>query len=774
MKKILIPRYRLLFLFVLALTLSYGVGAKAADNPGTGVITDIKLDDNTIVVKGDKPFTFTLFSGNDPYRVTLEIPDMRVGQFSDRIASTKAGITEIIPKQNDSPGPSVKMEIVLQNPSSVVPSYIDGELKLQIKAGNPAVLTGLPSDILQPQPAENEDAGSERGNEKPSIEDQAEKEHNAVSEESAKAKEDAGVKQDEKEEKRQAAGPKATEVSSIEINKSAQRMNISIKGNGSMTPNVFPLKERIVIDIPGVVMKASLPKGFTPPLQSMRIGKYREKTRIVLDLKTKTDFEVASGDKTIEISLKTKSDFAKREERSEEPSKKKPVLKTVLDDMNGSSGPEKPIAKAEVASVTEKADLVPEVKKSDEAEKSTGQKISLDFQDAEVGQLIRLLSDMRKPQPYNLVLDPSVKGKRIPNLKLMNVGWNQALDIICKSADVSYRLDGNVLWIAPQTMFSKLEEDRKKARETEEQSGELLQEIVRVNYANSGEIQAAITQGKLLTPRGSITVDSRMNTLIVKDTARSIEKIRELVRVMDVSKPQVMIEAKIVQVSSKFTQNLGIKWGGTFYAPVFPNVTNGTFSVNTPTTAAGPATSNPGGTVNMTIGNANTFNVNMSLSALETINKAKTLANPKILTIDNEAANIQQGTTFFIPTVSQAGTQSQPQSATLSLQVTPKITPDGYVQIKVQATNNSLEQGTAGASAVVDTQSLSTQALVKNGETLVLGGIYQKSTTEAENQVPLLNRLPILGWLFKTKQSSGPDVTELLIFITPTILTQTI
>lgn len=175
--------------------------------------------------------------------------------------------------------------------------------------------------------------------------------------------------------------------------------------------------------------------------------------------------------------------------------------------------------------------------------------------------------------------------------------------------------------------------------------------------------------------------------------------------------------------------------------------------------------------MNLTFGHANTLSVNLSLSALESIGQTKTLSNPKILTMDNEAANIQQGTTFYIPTVSQAGTQTQSQTATLSLDVTPKITPDGYIQLKVNASDNSLQPGTAGAQAVVNTKSLKTQALVKNGETLVIGGIYRMDDSESSDGVPALSKIPGLGWLFKTRNRTH-DIKELLIFITPTIVSQ--
>jgi type IV pilus assembly protein PilQ len=260
-----------------------------------------------------------------------------------------------------------------------------------------------------------------------------------------------------------------------------------------------------------------------------------------------------------------------------------------------------------------------------------------------------------------------------------------------------------------------------------------------------------------------------MNTLIIKDTQKSIAKIRNLVKVMDVSKPQVMIEAKLVQVSNDYSETLGIKWGGSFTNPQFPTPVGGSFSVNTPTDPAGSAASVPGGALGLTVGHANTLKVDLSLSALESIGKSKTLSNPKVMTMDNEKATIQQGSTFYIATVSQAGTQTQAQTATLSLEVTPKITPDGYVQLKVTATDNSLVSVNP---PVVDTKSMTTQALVKNGETLVLGGIYTSTKTENEDGVPLLSRIPGIGWLFKTKKLVGPTTKELLIFITPTVITQ--
>ncbi len=194
--------------------------------------------------------------------------------------------------------------------------------------------------------------------------------------------------------------------------------------------------------------------------------------------------------------------------------------------------------------------------------------------------------------------------------------------------------------------------------------------------------------------------------------------------------------------------------------------------MNTPVVTPGADTTNPGGVLGLNIGAANTLQVNLSLSALESVGKSRTLSNPKILTMDNEAATIQQGTDIPYTTQSDKGSQTEFKKATLSLGVTPKITPEGYVQLKVLATNDTPGATTPKGDVAINTMSLTTNALVKNGETLVLGGIYTTGATESEAGVPLLNKIPLLGWLFKTKTQTGPNVKELLIFITPTIASQ--
>jgi len=695
-----------------------------------GAITDITVQDNFLSITGDRQFVYTMYTGNDPYKVTIDIPDMAVGDFSEKIVPEKQGITEVVPRQIDAPTSSVQVDIILQSPSSVVPEYSDNTLSVYIKPEAPVLLT---------ETKEMESTGPDEEMQVPADETAAMEE---TGDESAPVAETMAAA----DEQEQAAPlPPATEVESIEFQKSSDMVKVVIKGNGMMMPNIFPLDERIVIDLPGVSLNASLPTGSVPPVKGIRAGKHKDKVRLVLDLAEETHYDVTAAGKKIEIALKREGAVAAPPVAQKEAAAEKTSGETVEETVP-----------AEITSVPETGVPV--------AGKYIGKRISLDFQDAEIGPIFRLLADVNG---YNLVLDPAVKGRI--TIKLMNVPWDQALDIILNTFNLSKSIEGNILWIAPTNVFAKMAEERSRVKDIEEKAEDLVQEIVRVNYASAADLSSAITSGKLLSPRGSITIDGRMNTLIIKDTAGSIEKVKELVKIMDVSKPQVMIEAKLVQVSDDYREALGIRWGGSFATKTFPNTVGGNFSVNTPTQTAGPDVTAPGGVLDMTLGYANSLKVDLSLSALETINKAKTLSNPKILTMDNEAATIQQGSTFYIETVSQSGTQTEERTATLSLTVTPKITPDGYVQLKVNATDNSLVSVTP---PVVDTKSLTTQALVKNGETLVLGGIYTTSKSEGEEGLPLLGKVPILGWLFKTKTQTGPTVRELLIFITPTIVSK--
>ncbi len=775
MKKIINPALLLLSIFMLVL--SAGCASRSnvkADAPASEeplVLTDIRLLDNGIVIVSNKQFVYTMYKGNDPYRMTIDIPDMGAGIFRDRIVSDKSGITEVVPQQIDSPNKALKITIALQSPSTVTPVYADNTLTLSVKPEEP--VPSVASEELAAGSAKAESAPSAESAPAAGVVSAA-----VPLSEPAKTPEAVAPSAEKPAEGVIAYIPRATEITAIEVSRVAEGAKVVIAGNGSMMPNVFPIDERIVIDIPGVVMNAAIPTNIASPLKGIRAGRHKEKVRLVLDLREKTKFEVTAIGKSIEVALRGKTIpaayvAAMKETPGREASKEAQIQESAQAKSTNHREPngfaaqlmpapadKEPAKEAGVKDLPADNAVMPEKRYS-------GKKISLDFQDAEIGPIFRLLADVNG---YNLVLDPAIKGKI--TIKLMNVPWDQALDIILNTFTLGKSIDGNILWIAPRSVFNKIADERSAAKVTQEKTEDLVQEIIRVNYATSADLAAAFTAGKLMSPRGTITQDVRMNTLIIKDTQKSIDKMKELVKVMDVTKPQVMIEAKIVEVSTTHSQNLGIRWGGAMSIRSGAYPVGGTFGVNTPVLTPGPNATTPGGALGMTVGAVNALKVDLSLSALESITKAKTLSSPKILTMDNEQATIQQGTTFYIPTVSQAGTTSTAVTATLSLNVTPKITPDGFVQLKVIATDNSLQPGTAGAEAVVNTKSMTTQALVKNGETLVLGGIYRRDEATTEDGVPFFNKIPGLGWLFKTRTQTGPDVKELLIFITPTIVTQ--
>ncbi|MFA4920177.1 MAG: type IV pilus secretin PilQ [Thermodesulfovibrionales bacterium] len=775
MKQKLIKNIGALVILIFALGCATGGGkqgaVQGAQNP---VLTALDITDNKLNIVVDKPFTYTIYKSSDPYKVIVELPDVRMGFAPVKIKSDKAGITEITPSQTEDPV-STKLEILLSSPVTVEPVYKDTTLALKVKEEPEAKGAEITSEAPKAEEKVQEVSAPAGKVEEPvKWAEVAQPEQKAIpAAEVAVAGTDpkaiiiaAAVKENDKtakpEQKTTVARdlPPATSILQVTIEKGQDVLKVVIKGNGSLNPDVFRLDNRAVLDMPGVDMAASLPAAVPLPLTSIRAGKHKDKTRLVLDMKEGTSFDVAAIEDSVIIS------FRLPEERY--------AAKAA-------------VGETKVAEVEAKA--VVETQEKPGESRYKGQKISLDFQDADIGPIFRLLADI---SGYNFIIDPSVKGRI--TMKLMNVPWDQALDIILQTFSFGKSVEGNIIWIAPTGLFAKIDSEKAVEKARLEKQEDLEQEIVRINYATAGDLSGAITNAKLLSSRGSITMDNRMNTLIIKDTQKSIDKIKELVKIMDVAKSQVMIEAKIVTASTSYTSSLGIRWGGTFEgapgrtftggpttgaiayggdqtgAGGIRNLGNeviGAVSVNTPVNPA----AGPGGVLSMLIGSANSSQIALSLSALETIKKAKTLSNPRILTMDNEAATITQGVTFYTTSTSAEGTKTEAQNAALSLNVTPKITPDGYIQLKVTVSDDSLA---SVSPPVKNTKTISTQALVKDGETLVLGGIYTDTEVNDTTGIPLLSKIPILGWLFKTKQDTGPGPSEMLIFITPRVVSKPI
>ena len=416
----------------------------------------------------------------------------------------------------------------------------------------------------------------------------------------------------------------------------------------------------------------------------------------------------------------------------------------------------------------------------------TGRRISMEFKDIDIQNLLRLFAEISH---RNIVVSDDVKGK--VTIALRNVPWDQAFDLILKTHGLGKEEVGNIVRIAPLAILEKERKDALDAQHARQQLEPLKVRLIPVNYALAGDVADKIKG--VLSERGVVTVDTRTNVLIVKDLVENLAKAEGMVRNLDTQTPEVLIEFRIVEAATNFTRQMGIQWGGNGgFAPVYGNSTglvfpssavfagaagqspNGgtaatpNFAVNLPA-AIGPGS---GGGLGFIFGSAGgAFNLNLRLSALENNGLVKTVSAPKVATLDNQEAAISQGLSIPFSQVSAAGVQTTFIEARLELKVTPHVTADGSILMKINASNNQPNSGITGANGQpsISRKEAKTQMLVKDGDTTVIGGIYTRSTGLQVAEVPFFGKIPVLGWLFKTR-TDNDQRTELLIFVTPRIL----
>jgi len=420
----------------------------------------------------------------------------------------------------------------------------------------------------------------------------------------------------------------------------------------------------------------------------------------------------------------------------------------------------------------------------------SGQKVSLDFQDIEVRRVLQLLADFTN---INLVASDSVGGNI--SLRLKDVPWDHALDIILKAKNLDKRRSGNVIWIAPVIELAKADEDQAKMIEQQTKLAPIQTEYIQLSYAKVEDIEKLITSNKtasnnnlsnsndnknnesLLSSRGSISIDKRTNTLIVNDTEPFIVKIRKMIDLLDVPVKQVMVEARVVTADTNFTRELGVKWGLQRNNPVFPNkpgsnVWGGNYS---PSFDLGIdlAAANAVGTFNFGLLKISDYMLNLQLTAMQADGYGEVLSAPKVLTGDKQKAYILRGDQLPYQTWSaDTGTKTEFMDANLKLEVTPSITPDGKVQMSLKIQKDTVGQLT-DAGYALKTNEIETNVLVDDGETVVLGGIFDDAKTNSYEKVPFLSDLPVIGHLFKSSVKTNQQ-SELLIFITPRIVNDTL
>ncbi len=459
---------------------------------------------------------------------------------------------------------------------------------------------------------------------------------------------------------------------------------------------------------------------------------------------------------------------------------------------DGSAGQYPPVQ--ETATVPEAVAGVTPALFGQARDRYSGRRIDLDLKDADIHNVLRLLADVGH---VNIVTADNVTGT--VTIRMRNVPWDQALDVILQAKNLGVVRQANMLRVAPLAELEKEREMTIARLKQESQLAPVETRLIPVSYANAGEISRRAKD--LLSERGSVAVDDRTNVLIVRDVAGNLNQIEELTRALDTQTPQVLVEARIIEATSKYLRDVGIQWGGdASFSPVtgnptglaFPNsvgVAGGASDTNTPTAGLSPTSNrvdNPnfavnlpaavgtgsGGAIGLTFGSIdNTINLALRLSAAESTGMVRILSSPRVLTLDNRDARIAQGTLIPFSQVSAMGVQTTFQEAKLQLLVRPHVTADGSVSmhVKINRDEPDYTQTSARGDPMILKREAETDLLVMDGHTAVIGGIYTRNTGRNLDQVPFFGDIPILGLLFQRRRASDQR-GELVIFLTPRIV----
>jgi type IV pilus assembly protein PilQ len=522
---------------------------------------------------------------------------------------------------------------------------------------------------------------------------------------------------------------------------------------------------------------------FNGPVKIIAAYQRGADTRIIVDLKNAAPFNVEKKDNALSIAFEGGSGQA--EAVAEAPRTERIIL-----ERNGETA-----VPADMAAPTQSGTVMVDPNKglvvrpvsgpvgaSGQKKGYTGSRISMDFVDADIRNVLRLIGEVAG---INMVTGSEVSGSI--TIRLIDVPWDQALDVILKAKNLDKDLDGNIMRIVSA---EKIANERNQAlqaieaaKKLEKSSTPLSSEIFPVNYALAKEVLDKLKT--VLSDRGSAVVDERTNTILVRDLPDNIEVARELVARLDTPTPQVLIEARIVEVESNYSEDLGIQWGGEYKADAahgnstgfgFPNsigVKGATgaenYIVNLPV-GVGTAGS-AGGAFALNMGHINdVLSLDLRIAALETTGKGRIVSSPRVTTLDNKVAEISQGLSIPFNVVSGEETEIKTMDYLLQLKVTPHVTSDASIMLKMEIRKDDVSSITASdGTPGKQMRTANTEVLVKDGETAVIGGIITDSTRETVSGIPWFQKIPFVGWLFKSKQNKTQK-TELIIFITPKIV----
>ena len=592
-------------------------------------------------------------------------------------------------------------------------------------------------------------------------------------------------------------GSPAKALKGIDVQPQAGGINVVLQGDGEFSYQVSRARgNRLVVDLDDVInatKRRTLAVGH-PLLKQVRIGSHlqpQRKVRLVLDLSRAISYTVEKNGSELQILLTDAAPAVppKLEEAAASPDRDKPRME------------QPPVRSAPPArpSIRVQAPVVPaapsrlrsNISALEPSERYTGKRISLDFQDAEITSVLRLIADV---SGFNMVVGEGAKAK--VTLKLLNVPWDQALELILKLNQLGQIREGNIIWIDSLSNIAKQKDEAVRAHDATVKAEPLATRIMYLNYADAAKTLDIVKSN--LSTRGEVKVDLRTNGLVVKDIGDHLRKIERLLRDLDRITPQVQIEARIVQASKAFARGIGVQWGissinstspnnftgsGALHSqgPVILNLgrtgaafstgaTASSFLVDLAATATGAniPTSAIGFTVGKFAGTSGTLD--LRLSAGESLGLTKIVSAPKIITLDHKPAKIEQGSQVPFQTTSLQGTQTTFVDATLTLNVTPHVIPFAQtIRLEIKATKNSIGAAVSNAGPTIDKKEATTEVLLRDGETTVLGGIFEDNRTDNTQGIPWFNRIPFLGWLFKNEAVTLQQ-TELLVFVTPIIL----
>jgi type IV pilus assembly protein PilQ len=608
-----------------------------------------------------------------------------------------------------------------------------------------------------------------------------------------------------------ADAPRATRIFAVNPSTEDGRLAVTVKADGRLPHQDFFLgnPSRLVVDFPEVTSAAKVRtvEINTDPVKKARLAQFSTTpsrvARLVLDLEHKAPYRIVERADGMQILFGEGSEpappalAALREPEPASAVVPEPAAQLLPAPAPAPVLPAPVLPEPQLQPMSSGPLAATEVGPATGAKKYTGAPISLDFKDGDLQDIFRLFADI---SGLNVVVNPGVSGK--VTLKLNEVPWDQALDLILKTNGLGYTLEDNVIRIARLSDLQKEESEKRKLAEEKALAGDLVPYRARLSYAKASTLEPTIKK-VTLSPRGSITIDERTNTMIITDLQQYIDRTMDLIRDLDRATPQVEIEARIVVTSREFTRQIGIQWGflnqqtpqlGNATGLSFPNsiilngqgVPGGGLSADQGglAPAAGIGVADRGYAVNLPATSFNTalgismgnilgsFNLDAALTALERQGRGRILSTPRITTQNNKAAEIKQGTQIPVQTVANNTVSVTFKDATLSLRVTPQITEAGTVILEVEVNNDTPDfaRQTPGAPAPpINTQSAKTIVLVRDGATAVMGGIFQTTESTRRDNTPFLGNLPILGYLFRNKSISSQN-QELLLFITPRIV----